>query len=310
LILRIFVAGGTGVIGRRVVPALVSAGHRVSVASRSVEGDARLVSQGASPVAVDLYNLEDVQRAVGQQDVVINLATHIPSGMTKMMLPWAWRENDRVRREASANLAGAAQSGGADCFIQESFAPIYEDGGDQWIDESGPLRPARYNRTVIDAERAANKFTKHGGRGVVLRFAYFYGPDSDATREMIGMVKRGFSPLPGAPNAYFSSISHDDAAAAVVAAIHVPAGTYNVSDDEPLTRREWVDSLAKTLGVKSPSALPGWLVKVGGSMTELLARSQRISSRKLRETSDWHPATPSIRDAWPALVERAHAHEA
>jgi nucleoside-diphosphate-sugar epimerase len=310
LILRIFVAGGTGVIGRRVVPALVSAGHRVSVASRSVEGDARLVLQGASPVAVDLYNLEDVRRAVGQQDVVINLATHIPSSVTKMMLPWAWHENDRVRREAAANLAGAAQSGGADCFIQESFAPIYEDGGDQWIDESCALRPARYNRSVIDAERSANKFTKHGGRGVVLRFAYFYGPDSHATREMIGMVKKGFSPLPGAPNAYVSSVSHDDAAAAVIAAIHVPAGTYNVSDDEPLTRREWLDSLATTLGVKSPSVLPGWLVKVGGSMTELLARSQRISSRKLRGTSDWQPATRCIRDAWPSLIEAMRAQEA
>lgn len=297
-------------LGRRVIPALVSAGHRVSVASRSIEGDARLVSQGASPVAVDLYNLDDVKRAVGQQDVVINIATHIPLGMTKMMLPWAWRENDRVWREVSANLASAAQSGGADCFIQESFAPIYEDAGDQWIDESGPVRAARHNRSVLDAESAANKFTKHGGRGVVLRFAYFYGPDSVAIREMIGMVKKGSSPLPGAPNAYISSVSHDDAAAAVVAAIHVPAGTYNVSDDEPLTRREWVDSLAKTLGVKPPSSLPGWLLKVGGSMTELLGRSQRISSRKLHETSDWHPAARSIRDAWPAIVESARAHEA
>jgi len=310
LILRIFVAGGTGVLGRRVIPALVGAGHRVSVASRSIEGDARLVSQGASPVAVDLYNVDDVKRAVGHQDVVINIATHVPSSMAKSVLPWAWRENDRVRREVSANLAAAAQSGGADCFIQESFAPIYEDAGDQWIDESGPVLPARYNRSVLDAEAAANKFTKHGGRGVVLRFAYFYGPDSTATREMIGMVKKGSSPWPGAPSAYVSSVSHDDAAAAVVAAIHVPAGTYNVSDDEPLTRREWGDSLAKTLGVKPPSGLPGWFVKVGGSMMELFARSQRISSRKLRETSDWHPATPSIRDAWPALVESARAHDA
>jgi nucleoside-diphosphate-sugar epimerase len=310
LVLRIFVAGGTGVIGRRVVPALVSAGHRVSVASRSREGDDRLVAQGASPVAVDLYTLEDVQRAVGQQDVVINIATHMPPGTTKMILPWAWRENDRIRRVVSANLAAAAQSGGADCFIQESFAPIYEAAGDQWIDESWVVQPARYNRSVLDAERATNKFTKHGGRGVVLRFAYFYGPDSFATRDMIGMVKKGLSPLPGAPEAYISSVSHDDAAAAVIAAIHLPAGTYNVSDDEPLTRREWLDSLAKALGVKSPSMLPGWLVKVGGSMAELLARSQRISSRKLRDHSDWQPATPSIRDAWPALVKAAAAHEA
>lgn len=305
MMLRIFVAGGTGVIGRRVVPALVGAGHHVSVASRSVQGDARLVAWGASPVTVDLYDPNDVLRAVGHQDVVINLATHIPASTTKMLLPWSWRENDRVRRVVSANLAEAARAGGADCFIQESYAGIYEDAGDQWIDESWTVRPANYNRSVIDAERAANKFTKHGGRGIVLRFANFYGPDSFATREMIGMVKKGVSPLPGAPDAFISSVSHDDAAAAAVVAIHLPAGTYNVSDDEPLRRREWVESLAKTLGVKPPKAVPGWLVKIGGSITELLSRSQRLSSRKLRDNSDWHPAVPSIRDAWPALVESA-----
>jgi nucleoside-diphosphate-sugar epimerase len=308
--LRIFVAGGTGVLGRRVVPALVGAGHRVSVASRSMQGDTRLVAWGASPVTVDLYDLDDVRRAVGHQDVVINLATHIPPSTTKMLLPWSWRENDRVRREVSSNLAEAARAGGADCFIQESYAPIYEDAGDQWIDESWAVRPARYNRSVLDAERAANKFTKHGGRGIVLRFANFYGPDSFATHEMIGTVKRGLSPLPGRPEAFISSVSHDDAAAAAVVGIHLPAGTYNVSDDEPLTRREWVDSLAKALGVKPPTVLPAWLVKVGGSTTELLGRSQRISSRKLRENSDWHPTVPSIRDAWPALIRSAEGQGA
>jgi 2-alkyl-3-oxoalkanoate reductase len=308
--LRIFVAGGTGVLGRRVVPTLVGAGHRVSVASRSMQGDARLVAWGASPVTVDLYDPDDVRRAVGHQDVVINLATHIPPSTTKMLLPWSWRENDRVRREVSSNLAEAARAGGADCFIQESFAPIYEDAGDHWIDESWTVRPARYNRSVLDAERAANKFTKHGGRGIILRFATLYGPDSFATHEMIGMVKRGLSPLPGRPDAFISSVSHDDAAAAAVVGIHLPAGTYNVSDDEPLTRREWVDSLAKALGVKPPTVLPAWLVKVGGSTTELLGRSQRISSRKLRENSDWHPTVPSIRDAWPALIRSAESQGA
>jgi nucleoside-diphosphate-sugar epimerase len=308
--LRIFVAGGTGVLGRRVVPTLVGAGHRVSVASRSIQGDARLVAWGASPVTVDLYDPDDVRRAVGHQDVVINLATHIPPSTTKMLLPWSWRENDRVRREVSSNLAEAARAGGADCFIQESYAPIYEDAGDQWIDESWTVRPARYNRSVLDAERAANKFTKHGGRGIVLRFANFYGPDSFATHEMINTVKRGLSPLPGRPDAFISSVSHDDAAAAAVVGIHLPAGTYNVSDDEPLTRREWVGSLAKALGVKPPTVLPAWLVKVGGSTTELLGRSQRISSRKLRENSDWHPTVPSIRDAWPALIRSAEGQGA
>ncbi len=301
--LRIFVAGGTGVIGRRVVPVLVRAGHNVCAASRSEEGQKRLEAQGAAAVPVDLFDVDDVRRIIGNQDVVINLATHIPSSTAKMLLPWAWRENDRVRREVSANLADAARSAGADCLIQESFAPIYEDAGDRWIDESWAVRPAPYNRTVLDAERAAARFTKHGGRGVVLRFAYLYGRDSFATREMVRAVRKGTNPLFGPPDAFISSVSHDDAAAAVVAAVHVPGGTYNVSDDEPITRREWSTSLAKVLGVAPPRPLPGLLAKLGGATVELLSRSQRISNRKLRDHSDWAPATPCIRDAWPALVQ-------
>ena len=117
--LRIFVAGGTGVIGRRVVPALVGAGHHVTAASRSHEGRARLAAQGAEVVAMNMFDEQDVCRAVGKQDVVINLATHMPSSSTKMLLPSSWRENDQVRRLGSNNIVIAARSGGADCVIQE-----------------------------------------------------------------------------------------------------------------------------------------------------------------------------------------------
>ena len=75
----------------------------------------------------------------------------------------------------------AARAAGAKRFIQESFAPIYEDRGDEWIDEGSPVRPARYNSTTLDAERSADEFTRAGATGIALRFAYFYGPDSDFT---------------------------------------------------------------------------------------------------------------------------------
>lgn len=301
--LRIFIAGGTGVIGRRVVPALVSAGYHVTGASRSHEGRTRLAAMGAEPVAMNMFDEQDVSRAVGKQDVVINLATHIPPSTTKMLFPSQWRENDQVRRVGSKNIVIAARTGGADCVIQESFAGIYEDGGDNWIDEKWPVRPARYNRTVLDAENSATQFTKWGGRGVVLRFANFYGPDSVVTREMIGMVRKGVSPLIGPREAYISSISHDDAATAVVDALHAPAGIYNVCDDEPLRRGEWIASLAKALGVGMPRPIPWWLAKLGGSTSELLARSQRLSNKKLREVTDWRPVAASVRDAWPRVVE-------
>ncbi|MEO7085198.1 MAG: NAD(P)-dependent oxidoreductase [Gemmatimonadaceae bacterium] len=300
--LRMFVAGGTGVIGRRVVPALVGAGHRVVAAARSEEGRAKLAAQGTTAVVVDLFDADAVRKAMGEQDIVINLSTHIPSSTKKMLLAWSWRENDRVRRLGSANLAAAAQAGGADCFIQESFAGIYQDAGDRWIDEKFRVMPAKYNQSVLDAEASAKKFNKAGGRGIVLRFGAFYGPDSFATRDMIQMVRKGTNPLPGSPDAYVSSISHDDAAAAVVSAVHLPSGTYNVVDDEPVTRRAWGESLAAALGVKPPAPFPRLIAKLGGSTVELLSRSQRISNHKLHEFSDWEPKARSIGDAWPALL--------
>src|SRR5262249_7511250 len=97
--LRMFVAGGTGVIGRRVVPMLVGAGHHVVAAARSEQSRNRLRAQGAEAFVVDMFDLEGLKRIMGPQDIVINLATHIPNSTTKMLLPWSWRENDHVRRD-------------------------------------------------------------------------------------------------------------------------------------------------------------------------------------------------------------------
>ncbi|HEV8218332.1 MAG TPA: NAD(P)-dependent oxidoreductase [Gemmatimonadaceae bacterium] len=305
--LRIFVAGGTGVLGRRVIPELLASGFRVTASARSEESRSALKSLGAEPVEMNLFDAADVKRAVGEQDVIVNLATHVPPSTARALLPGAWRENDRIRTVGAANLAAAAKAGGADALIQESFAPIYEDGGDKWIDETWPVRPARYNKSTLEAERAATMFTRRGGRGVILRFAYFYGADGFATREMIEAVRKGVSPLVGAPDAYYSTVSHDDAAMAVLAALHAPSGIYNVSDDEPLTRQEWLESLAKTLGVRPPRMIPGWVSALAGSKSDLLGRSQRLSTKKLQDVSAWRPTTPSIRDAWPTLVREIAA---
>jgi nucleoside-diphosphate-sugar epimerase len=219
-----------------------------------------------------------------------------------MFLRGAWRENDRIRREGSAILADAARAGGAGRFIQESFAPIYADGGDRWLDERWPLRPVRYNRTILDAEHTAKRFGETGGVGVILRFAAFYGPDAVHVHQLIGMVRRGWAPLPGSPDGYVSSVSHDDAAAAVVAALELPGGVYNVSDDEPLRRRELVDALADALEVPPPKLPPAWLAKHGGDLMELLSRSLRISNRALRAASSWVPRYPSLREGWRATL--------
>jgi nucleoside-diphosphate-sugar epimerase len=299
---RIFVAGATGVVGRRVVPQLLEAGYNVTAIGRSEAARSRLARAGARPIELDLFDAVAVRRAVADHDVVINLATSVPLGL-RTFLPGAWRMTNRIRSYASANLLEAALAGGARRYIQESFAPIYPDCGDQWIDESTPPHAARYNRAVLDAESATRRFTERGGTGIALRFAYFYGPDSPMTLETVRYVQRGWAPVFGAPAAYFSSVSHDDAASAVVAALGVPAGVYNVTDDEPLRRREYADSLARVLGVPSPRLPPRWTANLLGSVGETLARSQRISNQKLKAESGWVPRYPSVRAGWQAVLD-------
>ena len=300
--MRIFLTGGTGVIGRRAIPALIARGHRVTAIGRSAAKRAMLERAGATPIELDLFDRDAVRAAVVGHDTIINLATHIPSSSTRMFLPGAWKETDHIRRDGSAILADAAIERGVTRFIQESFAPIYVDAGDRWIDERSAVRPARYNRSVLDAERSAARVTIAGGVGIALRFSAFYGPDAVQVHDLIKLVRKGWAPLPGDPDGFMSSISHDDAATAVVAALEVPAGIYNVTDDEPLRRREFVDALASALGVPSPKLPPHWFARLGGSLGETLARSLRISNGKLREATGWAPRYPSVREGWVATL--------
>lgn len=300
--MKVFVTGATGVVGRRLLPLLVRAGHEVTAIVRSPNKRAELESWGIRTVDVDLFDPPGVQRAVAGHDVVVNLATHIPHGSLQMLLPWAWHENDRVRRLASAILVDACLATNVPQLIQESFAPAYPDCGDQWIPETMPLKPPGYSRTVLDAEAATERFSQRGRIGIVLRFGAFYGPDAAQTMAMIDSVQRGWVVMPGPRTAYLSSISHDDAATAVAAALALPAGIYNVVDDEPVTHAAYVESLADALDVAPPRFLPSWLTPLLGTVGELLSRSVRISNRKLRSASGWAPAAASVREGWPRVI--------
>jgi nucleoside-diphosphate-sugar epimerase len=285
--MKIFFTGGTGVIGRRAVPLLRARGHSVTVASSST---------------VSLFDPGALRSALAGHDVLVNMATHIPSSAWRMMLRSAWRENDEIRTTGVANLVDAALACGVPRIIQESFALTYPDRGDAWIDETTAFDPVAYNRTVLAAEASIARFAGQGGVGVVLRFAGFYGPDAIQVKPVIAGVRHGWSLLPGPREAFISSISHDDAAQAVVAALTADGGAYNVSDDEPLRHDEYLDSLADALRVAPPRFLPVWMAPLFGGAGAVLARSIRLSNRKLRETTGWRPRWPSVRQAWPALL--------
>jgi len=252
--MRIFVAGGTGVLGRRAVALMVEAGHVVTVVSRSPDREAAVRDAGAVPANVDVFDAVAVTTAVDGHDVVANLATHIPRA-SRMAMPSAWKDNDRLRTAASTNLAAAALTNGAARFIQESIAFVYADAGGAWITEDRAVEATANLASALVAESNAARVADSGGIGIALRFAQFYGPDSHTTLDTIRFARRRVAGGFG-KDAYVSSITTDDAASAVLAALDAPSGLYNVGDDDPLTRQELAAVVAAAVGAKPPIIPP------------------------------------------------------
>ncbi len=296
--MKIFVTGGTGVIGRRAVPALVAAGHDVTASVRTPDRADLVQTLGATPVGVDLFDASAVAAAVTGYDAVVHLATNIPP-LSRSARKSAWTTNDRLRAEASRHLVDAALLAGAGRYLQESICFPYQDRGDEWIDESTPVDHVGPFASAGDAEAAAARFDGAGGDGVVLRFAQFYAGDSDHVRTFNALVKRRVDPFLGPPGSYMSFIHALDAGSAVAAALDVPGGVYNVADDEPITRKDAARAVADALGVKAPHAIPRPLRAMSPASAKLMMRSLRVSNRRFRHTSGWTPSHPSLRGSWP-----------
>jgi nucleoside-diphosphate-sugar epimerase len=197
--MRIFVTGGTGVLGRATVPLLAAEGHEVETPSR---------------IELDLFDAEAVMRAVSGSDAVYHLATRLRR-TGRAGDEAAWAENDRLRADASRLLVDAALAGGARCYVQPSVALFYPPGR---ADEETPLGEVpQHLRSALVAEAQALRFAAAGGRGAVLRLGLLYGPGTGDEEP---------------DDRYGATLHIDDAATALVAALQAPGGIYNITDDD------------------------------------------------------------------------------
>jgi nucleoside-diphosphate-sugar epimerase len=155
--MRIFLAGASGVIGSRLVPLLVDAGHTVAGTTRSA-GKAELVrGLGAEPVVVDAYDAAALREAVVDfaPDLVLHQMTDLPDDAAA--IPEHAERNARIRDEGTANLIAAAGAAGAERFVAQSIA---------WIPSAGAESRERHESQVL----------AYPGTGIVLRYGQFYGP--------------------------------------------------------------------------------------------------------------------------------------
>jgi nucleoside-diphosphate-sugar epimerase len=197
--MRLLITGGTGVLGRALLPLAESEGHQFSMPGRE---------------ELDLFDPTTVADAVRHVDGVLHLATRIRS-LDEISNPDAWRENDRLRADASRILVDAAIAAGAAVYVQPTVTFVYPAEGpvseDTPVDEVLPIL-----RSALAAEQQAERFALAGRRGVVLRFGLLDGPGTWYDEPM---------------NDFGATLHVSDAARALLSALSLPSGVYNVCRD-------------------------------------------------------------------------------
>jgi nucleoside-diphosphate-sugar epimerase len=309
--MNVFVTGATGAIGPATVRRLIDQGHRVRAVARTDEKASQLRALGAEPVTVDLFDGDAVKTAVEGSEAVLHLATNVPT-LGRIARTKSWSTHNDLRTTATKLLIDAALTTGATRFVKESVTFSYPDSGDAWIDESTPPDESiAMLAPTLEGERMVDRFTSGGGTGVVLRFGLFYGPTSRGVDESLRLARWRMSLVAGRPGAYLSSIHTDDVAGAVVSALGAPSGIFNAVDDEPVTRREYLDAFADAFGLRKLRPAPAWLLRLtSGSAAQAVIRSWRVSNGKLRDATGWSPRYPSVREGWPAVAKAREADHA
>jgi nucleoside-diphosphate-sugar epimerase len=309
--MRVFVAGATGAIGKQLVPRLVAAGHEVHGMTRSASKQAMLSELGAVPVVADALDPDQVAEAVAEArpEVIVHQLTAIgavdPRHFDRDFAP-----TNRLRTEGTDHLLAAGQAVGVRRFVAQSYgAWWYVRTGGPVKSEQDPLdpSPAREMRASWAAVRHLEQAVLGAGwtEGVVLRYGTFYGPGTSMAPggEQFELVRRRKFPLVGGGGGVFSFIHIADAAEATVAAVeHGRRGVYNIVDDDPAPVAEWLPALAQELGAKQPMRVPRFVGRLfaGEAGVVMMTDARGASNAKAKRELGWRPAHPSWREGFAA----------
>jgi nucleoside-diphosphate-sugar epimerase len=317
--MRVFVAGGTGALGRRLVPQLVERGHEVAATTRSAGKTDVLRALGAHPVVVDGLDAAAVGQAVAEAhpDAIVHQMTAIAAAADLRRFDRWFATTNQLRTAGTRHLLAAAQASGVATFVAQSYTGWNNSRtGGPVKSEDDPLdpEPAKAQRESMAAIRFLERaVTEAPLTGVVLRYGNFYGPG--ASESMVGTVRARKMPIVGTGSGVWSFIHLDDAAAATVAAVERGgAGVYNIVDDEPAPVAQWLPHLAEAVGAKPPLRLPVWLARVaaGEVVVRWMTEGRGSSNEKAKRELDWRPAWTSWRDGFrhgltdPVAPQEAH----
>ncbi len=306
--MNVFVAGGTGAIGRVLVPLLVDAGHNVVALTRSADRTSQLKQMGAVPVVGDVFDEVELARLVGEADAEVVMHQLTAFGTTDGD-PYA--ETIRVRIEGTRCLIAAASAARARRFITQSISFMCSPSGSGLTDEETPLyldaRPAV--RALADAIASLERQTLDAPEmsGTVLRYGWFFGPGTsyDPQGSIPNAIRNGRMPIVGDGAGAYSYIDLRDAAAATLNVLDRDdaVGIYNIVNDEPARLSEWLPYAAELLGAPAPGEIDEVEARreLGDMRVYYMNEQRGASNAKAKRELDWHPDHPSWRAGFDSL---------
>jgi nucleoside-diphosphate-sugar epimerase len=306
MVMRVFVAGGSGVLGRRLVPQLVARGHQVTATTTTTAKLDLLAELGADGVVMDGLDAASVGEAVAaaRPEAIVHQMTAISmahAGKPDLKHPDRWfATSNRLRTEGTDHLLAAAEATGVSHFVAQGYASWngIRQGG--WVKtEEDPLDPGPANaRKGMEAMRYLEDVVLRAG-GAVLRYGAFYGPG--ATDDQVELLRKRQYPLVGRGTGYSSWVHLDDAASATVLAVEQKVqGVFNIVDDDPAPASEWLPHLAACAGAKPPLRIPKWLARLlaGEQAVVMMTEGRGFSNAKAKRELGWQLRYPSWRQGF------------
>jgi nucleoside-diphosphate-sugar epimerase len=298
--MRVFVAGGTGVVGRRLVPQLVARRHQVTATTTSPAKLGLLEQLGADAVVMDGLDAVSVDKVVAEArpDAIVHQMTAIAGKPDMKHFDHWFATTNRLRTEGTDHLLAAAEATGVSNFVAQSYASWNGIRNGGWVKtEEDPLdlQKGTAAHAGMEAIRHLEDVVLKAG-GAALRYGWLYGPGASDT--LVELVRKRQFPLLGGGSGYTSWVHLDDAASATVLAVEQQAeGVFNVVDDEPAPASEWLPYLAACAGAKPPMRVPRWLARplAGEVAVTIMTEGRGFSNAKARRELGWELLYPSWR---------------
>src|SRR3954470_8290747 len=305
--MKVFVTGGTGAIGRFLLPQLLDGGHEVVALTRSPAKAELIDRMGVTAVIADPLDKQQLTAAVrrAEPEVIIHQLTALSDVGNFRRLDQQFALTNRFRTEVTDTLLAAARTIGTRRFIAQSFCgwPYAKKGGPVKTEEDplDPKPPESFTKTLAAIRYLEDKVRSTTFlEALALRYGNFYGPGNAIGKggAIYKAVRRRQMPIIGGGGAIWSFIHTIDAARATVAAISRGApGIYNIVDDEPAKVSVWLPALAKAIGAKPPHRLPHWLGEliIGKAGVSMMTQLRGCSNAKAKRELNWTLVYPSWR---------------